>query len=224
MSEITKATTGVYESVTEKVFSGRFAPGDRLVEQDLADELGVSRIPVREALGKMVAQGVLLGGKKHQGVWMRDYSPEEIRQLYEFRGLLESGVAGAAAEAATESDLTHMEIICEQMEAEIGNVGSGRWAELDRKFHETLADAGHNERFAQALKTLLSECYFVFYFLTAPQTRAVEQMRDVIKVHRGLLDLIRQRKPEEAKEKACMSMRASADRVIRRMIKNDLKA
>ena len=228
MSEITKATTGIYDSVAQAVFSGRFAPGDRLVEQGLADELGVSRIPVREALGKMVAQGVLVGGKKHQGVWMREYSPEEIRQLYEFRGLLEAGVAGAAAEMATKSDLMHLEIICEQMEAEPGFYGSDRWGELDHQFHNAMAEAGRNERFAQAIKALLTECHYLSFY---PARRDMIELSDdqiavetqrVIKEHRDLLELIQQGKAKEAQQMASATMRGIASRETRRTIAGDL--
>lgn len=229
MSEIPKATTGIYESVAQAVFSGRFAPGDRLVEQGLADELGVSRIPVREALGKMVAQGVLVGGKKHQGVWMREYSPEEIRQLYEFRGLLEAGVAGAAAEMATKSDIMHLEIICEQMEADIDSYGSDRWGELDHRFHETLAEAGRNERYARALKSLLAECHYVLFY--PPRRSGLAELTDdqiaklmqyTIDEHRELLDLVRQRKVEEAEKCARMAMRQCSERISREMITGKL--
>jgi DNA-binding GntR family transcriptional regulator len=229
VSEIPKATTGIYESVAQAVFSGRFAPGDRLVEQGLADELGVSRIPVREALGKMVAQGVLVGGKKHQGVWMREYSPEEIRQLYEFRGLLEAGVAGAAAEMATKSDIMHLEIICEQMEAEAVDIyGTDRWGELDHRFHETLAEAGRNERYARALKSLLAECHYVLFY---PSRRSLAGLTDdqiakrvqsTIDEHRELLDLVRQGKVEEAEKCARMAMRQCSERISREMITGKL--
>lgn len=227
---ITQDNTTTYESIVQKVFSGQYVPGDRLIERNLAKELGVSRVPVRESLAKMVAQGVLVAGENGRGVRMREYSEEEIRQLYEFREVLEGSVAAAAAKAATKSDLTRMEMICEQMEAEVGNFGSDRWAELDRKFHETIADAGRNERFSQALKTLLTECYYVFYVLQTRwvQTRpseqeAAEAMRRNIKDHRDLLDLIQQGKAEEAREKASRTMLESSDRVIRRMIAGELE-
>lgn len=227
VGSVTEESTGTYESIVRKVFSGQFVPGARLVERDLARELGVSRHPVRETLGKMAAQGILVGGKKGQGVWVREYTPEEVRQLYELREVLEGAAAAAAARSATESDLTHLEIICEQMEAEAENFGSPRWAELDRKYHETMAEAGHNERFAQILKTLLTECYYVFYVLSVrprlSEEDADEQIHRTINDHRSLLDLVRQGKAVEAEEKARKTMRGSSDRITRRMIAGGLQ-
>lgn len=229
MSNVTEETTGTYESIIQKVFSGQFVPGARLVERDLAKELGVSRHPVRETLGKMAAQGILVGGKKGQGVWMREYKPEEVRQLYELREVLEGAAAAAAARSATESDLTHLEIICEQMEAEAENFGSSRWAELDRKYHETMVDAGHNERFAQILKALLTECYYVFYVLSVERghygrsnEETSEKSAHVIRDHRDLLELVRQGKATEAEEKARKTMRESSVQMTRRMIATNL--
>ena len=145
----------VYDRVIEYLFSGDKPPGSKVVEQELADELGVSRIPIRESLGKLVGQGLLVGEKGGRGVRMREYSIEEIRQLYEARGTIEGGIARAATRAATETDIARLQIICEQAESEIGHYGSKRWAELDHAFHAALADASHNERLAHQLKLML---------------------------------------------------------------------
>ena len=58
----------VYEQIVRSVFSGDRIPGSKVVEQDLADELGVSRIPVRESLGRMLGQGLLVGDGAGRGV------------------------------------------------------------------------------------------------------------------------------------------------------------
>ena len=109
----------VYDRLVNMIFHGRFAPGDKLVEEELAAALGVSRVPIRETLAKLVGQGLLVGGSRGQGVRMREYGIEEVRQLYEYREPLEGIAAAAAARRATSSDLTRMEIICQQAEREI---------------------------------------------------------------------------------------------------------
>ena len=188
----------VYERVIDYIFSGDFPPGCKVIEQDLADELGVSRIPIREALGKMVGQGLLVGEQGGRGVRMRKYVMEEIRQLYEARGVLEGGAARAAARAATDADIARLEIICKQAETEIGNYGSKRWAELDHAFHSALGDASHNDRIAQTLKLMLTECHYIFYLYPSRSRQpmptsesATAHMRDVLdNQHIALIKLI----------------------------------
>lgn len=220
----------VYDRLTQLIFSGRFAPGQKLIERDLASELGVSRIPVRESLGRMVAQGLLLGGEKWQGVRMRTYTADEIHQLYEFREMLEGGAARAAAERATATDLERLEMICAEEEPEVGHYGSPRWAELDHHFHATLAEASHNERIAHSLTLLLTECHYVFYLYPAQCGRqwtpspqeAAAHMQSVLEDHRMLLSLIRSRDGAAAEQKARADMRKSAQRATRALIARDL--
>jgi len=188
----------VYEQIVRSVFSGDRIPGSKVVEQDLADELGVSRIPVRESLGRMLGQGLLVGDGAGRGVRMRDYTFEEVCQLYEARGAIEAGVARAAARTARDADIARLNLICEQAEAEIGNYGSQRWAELDHAFHAALADASHNDRLADMLQQLLTECHYIFYlhpsrnrFPVPTPEDATLRMREVVEnEHVALLRLI----------------------------------
>lgn len=228
MTVSTTGTSDTYDRIVHMVFS-TMAPGTKLVERQLASELGVSRVPVRETLAKLVAQGVLVGGEKGQGVRVRDYSHEEVRQLYQFRETIEGGVAHAAARAATGDDLLKLDLICEQMEAEVGHYGSARWADLDHRFHETLAQASRNERFARAMKSLLAECHYVFYLHPSHRGRprpsaedAERLMRNVVKDHRALLDLIRAGDADAAEQKARGDMRKSAERASRALMAGDL--
>lgn len=220
----------VYDRLIKLVFSGQFAPGDKLVERDLAQELGVSRIPVRESLSKMVAQGLLLGGEKWQGVRMRTYTPEEIHELYDYRELLEGGAARVAATAATETDLARLHAICEQGQAEVGSYGSTRWAQLDHQFHAAVAEASHNQRIIQALTLLLTECHYAFYLypahrgrLTLSHDEALVHMQSVVNDHRALVELIRARDAEGAEQRARADMRKSKRRVTRALIIRDLE-
>jgi len=161
----------LYDRLVELVFSGGYEPGAKLTERELADELQVSRIPVRESLAKMVAQGLLLGGGKREGVRMRKYMPDEIRQLYEFRQFLEVGAARAATKYAVAADIERLEAIAEEMDKHVGEYGSIAWAKLDQAFHEALVQASHNRRAIQALRSLLTECQYVFYLRPSRQRR-----------------------------------------------------
>ena len=207
----------VYDRLIRCLFSGNMAPGSKVVEQDLADALGVSRIPIRESLGKMVGQGLLVGEKGGRGVRMRKYTVEDIRQLYEARGVIEGGAARAASRSATDTDIARLQIICRQTKTEIGNYGSKRWAELDHAYHAALADASHNERLAQLLKLMLTECHFIFYLYPSRSRKptlspedATVHMQEVLEgEHRALLNLIIAGDADAAARKAREDMHKS---------------
>jgi len=219
----------LYDRVVQHVFTPDLLPGTRLVERQLAEDLGVSRVPLREGLARLVAQGALVGGDGRQGVRVRDYSATEIRQLYELREMIEGGAARAAAKAATDDELHELDAICKLAEKEIGNYGSARWADLDQRFHTGVAAASHNARFANALGSMLAECYFVFYLYLPQRARvrpsaaeATKLMRRVAKDHRSLLDRIRARDADGAEKVAREHMRISADLAAKAVIESGL--
>jgi len=220
----------VYERLCQLIFCGEYETGSPLVERTLADRLGVSRVPVRETLTKLVAQGALLGGRKGEGVRIRRYSPDEVQQLYDFRAQLEGGVARLAARAATEADLLRLTLVRDQMEAALDDDEPGRWGILDRKFHQALAEACRNDRFEQALKSLLNESFFVFYVLARRSSQrelSADQLarhkREALDDHSALIELVQQRDAEGAEQRARLHILRSAERVTRALIEADLR-
>lgn len=93
----------VYTQVRRGVVEGRYPPGSRLVEQRLAEEFQVSRTPVREALHRLEAEG-LVTFERHRGSQVRDFSADDIADLYDVRARLEGYGAELAARRATEAD------------------------------------------------------------------------------------------------------------------------
>jgi DNA-binding GntR family transcriptional regulator len=227
-SEISDKST-VYQRLQKWIFSGEIPPGTKLAERELAEELGVSRIPVRESIRQMVAHGLLVGGEKWEGVRTRVYTHEEVRQLSEFREIFEGGSAKAAAANATEVDLTRMDMICNEEDGEVGNYGSERWAQLDHHFHEVLAEASHNERLIHCLKHMLAECYYVFYLRPSrvrpkkpSPEEAVALMARVVEDHRTLVAAIRAGDGDLAEKIAQAHIWAGGRRAAQEMIALDL--
>ena len=90
-------TTHAYEQVRAAIVENRYAPGQRLIEQRLAAELGLSRTPVREALRILEAEGLVVS-ERNRGATVRPLSPTEVVDLYGLRIRLESYAAELAAE------------------------------------------------------------------------------------------------------------------------------
>jgi DNA-binding GntR family transcriptional regulator len=224
------STDTVYDQLCGLIFSGELPAGSNLLERDLADRFGVSRIPVREALTKLVAQGTLVGGRKGEGVRIRHYSANDLRQLYDYRATIEGGVARSASHSATDADILKLTMICDGMEAAFDEKEMSRWGELDRRFHEALAEASHNERFERALKSLLRECFYVFYVLarkTSRQKLTTPQLdqhkQTTLDDHRALIKLIQLEEADEAETRARLHISRSQDRVIRAVIEKSME-
>lgn len=110
------AADTAYDALRSRILSGDLAPGERLVEQTLAEELGLSRTPVREAIRRLLHEGFI---EKGQGYSTRvaDFHEEELAQLFEIRRRLECYAAGRAARMATETEIEELRRLSDQMAA-----------------------------------------------------------------------------------------------------------
>ena len=221
--------SSVYDRLLKLVFSEDSRPGEKLVERNLASELGVSRIPVRESVREMVAQGLLVGGEKWEGVRTRRYTPDDIRQLSEFREIFDGGAARVAALHATEMDLAQLDMICKEAEGEVGNYGSERWTQLDHSFHAAVADASHNQRLIHFMKFMLAESHYAFYVRprhvrrnVPSQEEVVAHMERVIKDHRALVEMIRKKNPDSAEKIARAHIWTSGQQAAQDLIASKL--
>ena len=95
---------GAYELIRSAIVENRYAPGQRLIEQRIAEEFGLSRTPVREALRRLEAEGLIVA-QKHRGARVRPMSTTELVDLYGLRMRLESYAAELAAQRATEEEI-----------------------------------------------------------------------------------------------------------------------
>lgn len=143
----------VFEALREAIIQGRLHPGERLMEIQLAEELGVSRTPVREAIRKLELEGLVLMIPR-KGAYVSQISMKDIADVFEIRRALEGLAARLAAERATDEEIERLERalvkISEVAEAEDldGAVA------LDTDFHEELMAASHNPRLSQMVSNL----------------------------------------------------------------------
>ena len=141
-----------YEELQEQIVSGRLPAGQRLLAEDLADELAVSQTPVKEALARLVLDGLVEGTSRRASV-VRRFSLADIEQIYEARLLLEvhTTVAGLTAGRATPEFADRLETVFYRQMAEISRQNDEGLAEairLDREFHELLVSLGENRLIA----------------------------------------------------------------------------
>jgi DNA-binding GntR family transcriptional regulator len=139
-----------YERIRGLVLSGELAPGTRLGQVELAERLGISRTPVREALRRLGGEG-LVEGHSHRGFRVTDLGLDAVLRRLEVRAILEPGIAALAAERRMGRDLDLMsEAIADEEEARNGIEAH----DASRSFHLALARASGNEELVRVIESL----------------------------------------------------------------------
>ncbi|MDB5797153.1 MAG: GntR-family transcription regulator [Paucimonas sp.] len=151
----------IRDTLRERILTGQLANGERLVETKLSDEMGASRIPVREALRALAAEG-LVTIEPRRGACVAFYSDEVARDLVEVRATLEGLNAKLAAQRLTEKSAGALKEVMEKgMQAAKGN-DAALLADLNNRFHELLATAAGNEVLTDMMRSLRSRTAMLF--------------------------------------------------------------
>lgn len=150
-----KFTDAAYAAIRTGIRMGRILPGTRLHEAELALQLGTSKTPVREALGRLVSDGLAAitpGGKS--AVYVTRLSHKEIIDLYDAREIIEPPLARLAAERATPEGLSALKAMLQSFEEALGLDDVYSLMELDSQYHALIAGIADNRALAQARERL----------------------------------------------------------------------
>jgi DNA-binding GntR family transcriptional regulator len=126
----------IYEDVRERILSGRLAPGQPVRQDALAADLGVSKIPLREALTRLEHDG-LISANPRRGYEVKALTAEEAEEVFDLRLSIEPAAAALAASTADDADRAAARAALEALDAELEAAGP-RVSELNRAFHMTL--------------------------------------------------------------------------------------
>ena len=143
----------VAEEIRAAILSGQFKPGERLVEDRLAEEFGVSRNPIREAIRTLASEG-LIEVTARRGAVVASLSSEEAEELLEVRATLEAANARLAARRRDPAVLELLQQILGRGDAAIEAGEAADLVALNDAFHTHLAQAGRNRVLADLMKTL----------------------------------------------------------------------
>ncbi len=141
-----------YDALKDAIISGLLKPGDRLVEQQVADRLGLSRIPVREAFRRLQQEGYLVATKS--GLVVREVSLQELHDLYAVRARLEGMAASLAAERATEEEIAGLAEILDRTESLLLEGDEAALTRASFEFHSRLYSLLRNRFLIDFLNTL----------------------------------------------------------------------
>ncbi len=181
----------VRDTLRQAIFRGTLRGGTRLVQADIADELGVSTTPVREALRDLATEG-LLRLDPHRGAVVHQLSFDEIREVQDLTQLLEPQAMRRVAPLISSEVLDAAALLATEMENESDR---GRWADLNRRFHTTLISDLEGSRLYSILTGLWnSAAPYIGLALQNPDNQLEAANRE----HRAFIDALSKGDAEEA--------------------------
>lgn len=175
----------VYGELRRRLMAGAFLPGERLREEHIAVELSVSRTPVRSAIDRLVADG-LVKREEGRGASVLGWQARDIDEAFELRMLLEPYAAKTAAERASAEQIDELEAINRDMLAAIESDSPeqvARVQQLNNRFHHALLDAAQSARVRALTEDLLDLPIIIgsFYFYSRQDMlRSVEHHDQII--------------------------------------------
>lgn len=166
----TSLSTRVAEELRRAILAGRRRPGERLVEDRLSEQLGVSRVPIREALRALAAEGLVVV-QPRRGATVAELSHESARDLVEVRATLEGLNARLAARHHEPGIIAELRAVLEQGNRAASSASVEDLVRLNGDFHDKLAEAGRNGILWDIMRMLRERTSLVFATNTARRAR-----------------------------------------------------
>jgi DNA-binding GntR family transcriptional regulator len=193
----------VYEQIKRELFEFHLLPGDRLTESDVADRLGVSRTPVREALYRLQKEGYLQVSFRN-GWQIRPFDFQLFENLYDLRIILESAAVRRLCESAVMPDLDTLKgiwLVPPERRIEDGL----RLSHLDERFHETLIEATGNDEMARIHHEVTERIRIIRRF----DFTEMERIAYTYEEHAAILRAILERQSDRALMLLCAHIESS---------------
>ena len=186
----------VYERLKEAIQDGRIKPGQRLVQDALARQLGISRSPVREAIVRLGQEG-FIHLEPHRGAVVRPITDREMDQIYQVRQLLEPFAAAEASAHATDEEIERLAEVQRQAKQQQDALNPSDVFWVNGEFHRVLVAPCRNEVLVGLLASLWErQVTFRAFAMYAEQHGAVDHM---LSEHQAVLDAFRGRRRERVR-------------------------
>ncbi len=175
----------IADRLRSEILDGRFAPDDQLSEVEISRQLKVSRGPIREAMQRLIQEG-LLRAERNRGVFVVQLNADDIRDVYLARAAVERAAASVVAEHQPAGALAALQQIVNDLSASVG----GAWGDLisyDLSFHQALVDAAGSRRLSRMFSTLSAETRLCLMRLEPFYERPAE----VVAEHQAIVDALK---------------------------------
>lgn len=185
----------VCENLRDAINKGVLSPGERLMEIQIAEEMGVSRTPVREAIRKLELEGFVVMIPR-KGTYVANISIKDINEVYEIRTALDILAGGLAAERINDEEIEEMRQLLVLTEKYIEEKNLNKIIEIDSKFHDVLYTASRNERLVNIINNLREQ-------ITSIRGQSMNypgRLADTLNEHREIVESIATRDIDRAQE------------------------
>lgn len=185
----------IREQLIDDILSGRLTPGTRIVETRIAQELGVSQAPVREALRDLELFGFVTSSP-FRGTQVKEISPEDLLEIYPIRAALEAVGARAAATRIDDDTLARLEALIVAMREAAAKADHRAHVDADYAFHQAIIKASGNRMLQHVWQTMrLATTTFVTHSMTQLTHRSLQEIGER---HVPVLEALRTRDPNLA--------------------------
>ena len=195
--EFRSLNEAAYSIIREKILHGEYELGSRIREDVLAEEISISRTPVREAINRLVADGIVIK-KSQRGLYLIDPDPEQIKDNIDIRISLEKLAVEKCIERSTDEDIAAISNSLKEFEKAVKQKNYDACNKLDSEFHFLIAQMSKNRR----LMGLLNDLSAFFQLVRKEEKKTYPQQKNAgtLKEHRRIARAIKDRDISAAKE------------------------
>ena len=197
----------IYQRIMQMIINQELLPGQRVYLDHLADQMGVSRTPVVNAL-KRLAQERFVDWVNRRGIYIKRLSKGEIAQIYQLREGLESMAARLAATCMDEKEVDRWVAVFKSFKVKETTAVVRRYIDVDRDFHWRIEELSGNPHLRAAMRIV--NMMIAAYWFGLPRTIA-----EAIPEHMELLDALRRKDPEAAEKAMRVHIRRSVEKLLR---------
>ena len=209
MNEYLPLRDVVFNTLRQAILRGELKPGERLMEIQLANKLGVSRTPIREAIRKLELEGLVLMIPR-KGAEVAEITEKSLRDVLEVRRALEELAVQLACEKITKEEIRELERVAKEFQQVVKSSDITEIAEVDVRFHDIIYTATDNQKLIQLLNNLREQMY---------RYRVEYLKRDgvfpqLIAEHEAIIRHIENNEKEKATEVMCRHIDNQVETVI----------
>ena len=175
----------IFEKLQQAIFSGKFKSGDRITEKEIAEELRVSRTPVREALYRLASTG-LIKIIPHRGFLISRWSSREIKDVIELRIALEVFAVKLAIQRILPNEINELKILIAKMEKAVKRKDIIKASHLNSLFHDKIILASKNKELSEVTEPIKNKIYhFRIISISTPN-----RLEESFKEHKEILNAL----------------------------------
>ena len=187
----------VFDVLMNAIMQGQLSPGERVLEVQLADEMGVSRTPVREAIRRLELEGFVVMVPR-KGAYVAGLSIDDVESVYEIRTALETLAVRLAAQRMEAADYEQLDELAGKMQQTWQEGDVDNWVNLDARFHELLYTFSRNERLISMMSNIMEQLSRYRIISLAN----VEVRQNSLNEHQTLIEALKRRDSDAAADAA----------------------